>query len=297
MLGEKLMGEKRIFRFGVFEVDAGSGELRKAGLRVRLQEQPFQVLLLLIEHPGEIVAREEMRRRLWPAGTFVDFDHGLSAIINKLRDALGDSAANPRFIETLAKRGYRFLVPVERMAEGRREVEDTKPLPPEQIKPAAPSHPLAHPLGFTNVEEVPSVSPAYVRTLFLFIQVMYLSFYIRALARLPVVQEILERALGRSSAVVILILSASIGIPLRLYLFSAAAFDVKDFARNFLRLFPVILTMDWLWALSPFLLERQIGAGLALGVTAALVYVPFGQRTLALMRQRSASELDQVGAN
>jgi hypothetical protein len=126
---------------------------------------------------------------------------------------------------------------------------------------------------------------------------MYLSFYIGALARLPVVQEILEHALGRSSVVPVLIVSASIGIPLRLYLFSAAAFDVKDFTRNFLRLFPVILAMDLLWALSPFLLERQIGAGLALGATAALIYVPFGERTLALMRQRSAASMDQAGAN
>ena len=99
-------------RFGVFELDLRAGELRKHGLRVRLQEQPFQVLAMLVEHPGEVVAREELQKKLWPADTFVDFDHGLNKAINKLREALGDSAESPRFVETVARRGYRFLVEV-----------------------------------------------------------------------------------------------------------------------------------------------------------------------------------------
>lgn len=96
-------------RFGVFELDLRSGELRKHGLRIRLQEQPFQVLAMLLEHPGEVVTREELQKKLWPADTFVDFDHGLNKAINKLREALGDSAESPRFVETVARRGYRFL--------------------------------------------------------------------------------------------------------------------------------------------------------------------------------------------
>jgi len=103
---------KKLFRFGVFEADTSSGELRKSGVRLRLQEQPFQLLLVLLERRGEVVAREELRQRLWPADTFVDFDHSLNTNINKLREVLGDSASSPRFIETLAKRGYRFLPPV-----------------------------------------------------------------------------------------------------------------------------------------------------------------------------------------
>src|SRR5262245_39934824 len=98
--------------FGVFEVDLRAGELRKHGLRVRLQQQPFQVLAMLIARPGEVVSREEIQRTLWPADTFVDFDHGLNKAINKVRDALGDSADAPRFVETVAKRGYRFLADV-----------------------------------------------------------------------------------------------------------------------------------------------------------------------------------------
>ena len=102
----------RVVRFGIFEVDLPAGELRKRGVRLRLQEQPFQVLAYLLERRGEIVTREELQARLWTADTFVDFDHGLNKAINKLRDALGDSAASPRFIETIARRGYRFIADV-----------------------------------------------------------------------------------------------------------------------------------------------------------------------------------------
>jgi len=108
--------------FGVFEADPRSGELRKHGMRVRLQGQPFQVLAMLLEHPGEVVTREELQKKLWPADTFVDFDQGLNKAINKLREALGDSAETPRFVETVARRGYRFLAevkPVERPVGGK----------------------------------------------------------------------------------------------------------------------------------------------------------------------------------
>jgi TolB-like protein/DNA-binding winged helix-turn-helix (wHTH) protein/Flp pilus assembly protein TadD len=98
--------------FGVFELDLRAGELRKHGLRIRLQEQPFQVLVMLLEHHGEVVTREELQKRLWPADTFVDFDHGLNKAISKIREALGDSAESPHFVETVARRGYRFLAEV-----------------------------------------------------------------------------------------------------------------------------------------------------------------------------------------
>src|SRR5262249_453933 len=98
-------------QFGVFEVDLRVGELTKRGLRVRLQEQPFRVLAMLLEKPGDLVTREELREKLW-GRTVVDFDHGLNKAINKIREALGDSAENPRFVETVARRGYRFLADV-----------------------------------------------------------------------------------------------------------------------------------------------------------------------------------------
>src|ERR1700690_4194117 len=118
-------------RFGVFELDLRAGVLRKHGLRGRLQEQPFQVLAMLLQHPGEVVSREELQKRLWPANTFVDFDHGLNKAINKIRDALGDSAESPRFVETVSRRGYRFLAEVK-VAHG-------IPVHSEQVAPLHPS--------------------------------------------------------------------------------------------------------------------------------------------------------------
>ena len=100
-------------RFGAFEADLRSGELRKHGIRLKLQDQPFQVLELLLEHPGDVVTREELRQKLWPGDTFVDFDTGLNSAVKKLRDVLGDSTEEPRYIETVPRHGYRFIAPVE----------------------------------------------------------------------------------------------------------------------------------------------------------------------------------------
>jgi TolB-like protein/DNA-binding winged helix-turn-helix (wHTH) protein len=102
----------RGYRFGVFEADLRAGEVRKDGLKLRLQEQPFQVLAILLGRAGDLVTRDELHKRLWNGDTFVDFDHGLNIAINKIREALGDWAENPRFVETLPKRGYRFIAPV-----------------------------------------------------------------------------------------------------------------------------------------------------------------------------------------
>src|SRR6516225_7386329 len=101
-----------ILRFGTFEVDLRAGELRKQGVKIKVQEQPFQVLAALLKQPEDVVTREELRKQIWPEDTFVDFDNSLNIAINKLREALGDSADNPRFIETLPRRGYRFIAPV-----------------------------------------------------------------------------------------------------------------------------------------------------------------------------------------
>jgi TolB-like protein/DNA-binding winged helix-turn-helix (wHTH) protein/Tfp pilus assembly protein PilF len=117
----------RRISFGIFEVDLASGELRKQGVRIKLQEQPFQALVALLQRPGEVLTREELQKQLWPTDTVVDFDRGLNRAINRVREALGDDADNPRFIETLPQRGYRFLAQVETFA-----VEHTpSPLSPE----------------------------------------------------------------------------------------------------------------------------------------------------------------------
>jgi cholera toxin transcriptional activator len=282
--------ENGIFRFGAYEADPVSGELRKSGIRLRVQEQPFQVLIVLLQRPSEVVTREELRQKLWPADTFVDFDHSLNTVINKLREALSDSAANPRFIETLARRGYRFLAPVEfvrkRVEPGLLPVNSATATVPVISEEAASSKTVTAAV-LTRAEDVPAVRRKYVRVLFFLIQIMYLSFYIAALARLTRVHELLEQALGHPAwAITLLVLSAVIGLPIRLYLTSAVVFDVSGLSQKFHRLFPVTFPLDELWALSPFLLTSRIGIGSALAATAALVYVPFAQRTLLLMGDR-----------
>jgi len=130
----------RTIRFGVFELDVRSGELRKQGRKIRLEGQPVHILICLLENPGELVTREELHRRLWPADTYVNFEHGLNAAIKRLRRALDDSADNPRFVETLPRRGYRFLAPIEafKAAEDVSVVNETPPAKPE---PASARHP------------------------------------------------------------------------------------------------------------------------------------------------------------
>src|SRR5256885_9775286 len=108
-------------RFGKFEFNPKSLELRRSGIRVKLQDQPGQILSALLEAPGDLVTREELRRRLWASDTFVDFDHSLNTAIKRLRDVLGDSADNPVFIETLSRRGYRFMAPTEQLENGLRD--------------------------------------------------------------------------------------------------------------------------------------------------------------------------------
>src|SRR5881227_1594515 len=116
-----------IFRFGLFQADAAGGTLMRNGVRIKLQDQPFRVLLILLERPGEIVTREELRQKLWAEGTYVDFDGSLNVILKKLRASLDDDSDNPRFIETVPRRGYRFIAPVS---------ADRKPFPAPAIAAA-----------------------------------------------------------------------------------------------------------------------------------------------------------------
>src|SRR5260370_7617978 len=146
--------------FGLFEADLQSGELWKAGRKIKLQSQPFKVLVALLEHPGEVVTREELQLRLWGKDTVVDFDHSLGTAINKIREALGDAADNPRFVETLARRGDRFLAPVTVLSERVGAVATAtaaEAMPPSleqagggagfEPDPAAPPSPTPPPFG------------------------------------------------------------------------------------------------------------------------------------------------------
>jgi DNA-binding winged helix-turn-helix (wHTH) protein len=277
----------RLIRFGLYEFDGRTGELRKDGkARPRLQGQPFEVLLHLLDRPGEVVTREELRQRLWPADTFVDYDHSLNTAVNKLREALSDSAENPRFIQTIPRRGYRFIASIE-LVNG--AVSNNVPGPVSSAENHESAMTSADAIAarsgvLSGPDELPSAPRKLVRWLFSLIQVMYLSFYVIALANLRQWEPFLSQEVPHAKWLFALVLvTALVGIPVRLYFLSAAAFGYRGLTRRFLSLFPAIFPLDEFWALAPFLILDQISVGLALAVTAALLYVPFSQRSLLLM--------------
>jgi len=275
---------RKAVRFGAFEVDLVSGELRKNGTRIRLQEQPFRVLAMLLERPGEMVAREELHSKLWPGDTFVDFDHGLNTAVNKLREALGDAAANPRFVQTIARRGYRFIAPVQVNGNpAAPAAEDTPaPLQPELAPP--------NPIDLHPELEIPIPRRGLTRGLFILIQIMYLIFYLAALFRWLEVHRIADSFLpgwGATAIVTAVLVTAGIGIPLRCYLISGVAFDHLRLGEKFQRIYPAILVIDELWAIAPFLLAEKIGFGAAFAATAGLLYLPFSERSLIRMAYRN----------
>lgn len=276
----------KLYRFGAFEADERTGELRKQGRRLAVQGQPLQVLLMLISRPGELVTRTEIQQAIWSDGTFVDFDHGLNTAINKIREALGDSAASPQYVETLAKRGYRFIAPVEAQTNSSAKTAAAAPVqqPTREAPPQTASAPDSARSLLTHPDETPRAPHAVVRSLLLLLQVMYLCFYVVSLARLKNVEHVVSGAVSSYFWVVVLVIvTAAVGIPIRLYLVSGLAFHPPSLRKNFLKLFPAIFLLDMMWALAPFLLVGQIGFGLALASTAALLYSPFAQRSLMLM--------------
>lgn len=263
-----------IVRFGVFEADLNARELRRSGRRLRLQDQPFFVLAALLEQPGTVVTREELRQRLWPVDTFVDFDHSLNTAVNKLREVLGDSAANPRFIETLARRGYRFVAEVH------------KDVPREEPPAKVVTQPTSDPWSLVESDAEPDLPKPHrglTRALFALIQTMYLVFYMVALFHGEDLYRVAWPRAGLPIVFITALVTAAMGIPLRLYLLSGTAFDYSRLGDKFKSIFHGVLILDQLWAIAPFLLLDRIGFGPALGSTAALLYVPFAERTLIRM--------------
>ena len=270
----------------MFELDLSAGELRKSGVKLRLQGQPFQVLALLLARAGEVVTREELQQKLWPSDTFVDFDHSLNTAINKVREALGDSASSPRYVETLARRGYRFIAPVQARSESEAAPASGDREGSAATLAASSSGSSDLPVALHPELEVPIPRRAITRGLFALIQVMYLAFYLSALFLLRYVQEIgdaLRRPWGATVLAGAVLVTAGVGIPLRLYLLSAVGFDYQRLGEKFRRIFPFVLALDQLWAAAPFLLIEQIGLGAAFAVSAALLYLPFSERTLIRM--------------
>ena len=281
----------RRYRFGVFEADALTGELRRQGIRVKLKAQPFQVLLMLLERQGELLSREEISRELWPEGTFVDYAHGVNSAVNRIREALGDTATSPRFVETLARRGYRFVAPVERIGRGEDASRPTAAAMPELPRSAPAGEPAENGADsggntgrfLATAQELPKMSWPAAQTLFVLLQLMYVGFYIGALANLPEIEDLLAPLAHAPQVLAVLIVTAALLIPVRAFMLCAALLRAPRVREKLLTLWRFLLPLDELWALSPFLLLHHINFGLALSCTALLAWAPFVQRSLVLM--------------
>lgn len=237
---------------------------------------------MLLERPGDLLTREEISSRLWPDGTFVDYEHGVNSAVNRIREALGDTASHPRFVETLARRGYRFVAPVERIgpAEPARQVVSeplSKAVHQDEPEPEVLSRVLASP------RDLPKASHSVVQTLFILLQLMYIGFYVGALANLAEIEDLLSPLPNAAVALDIVMVTAAILIPVRAFVLSAVLFHAPGTRAKFLKIWPFLLVFDELWSLSPFLLLHHINFGLALSCIALLVYSPFAQRSLVLM--------------
>ena len=263
-----------------------------------MNAQPFQVLLMLLERPGQLLTREEISRELWPDGTFVDYEHGVNSAVNRIREALGDTAANPRFVETLARRGYRFVAPVE-------EIGADVPAPNAQSdaasagsveQPAILHEPETRLRILSTPEDLPQAPHPVVQTLFLLLQLMYLGFYVGALTNLAEIEDLLTPLPKATLVFNVLIVTAAILIPVRAFVVCAVLFRAPRASEKFLKLWPFLLALDVLWSLSPFLLMHHINFGLALACTTLLVYSPFAQRSLVLMGAGSSSSAATGGA-
>src|SRR4051794_31054270 len=278
------------YRFGAFEADAATGELRRQGSRVKLNAQPFQVLLMLLERPGQLVTREEIAQRLWPEGTFVDSDHGVNSAVNRIREALGDTASNPRFVETLARRGYRLVAPIEQIGPIAPITASEPSQPGTSHAPETNPEPKVLTRILASPEDLPKASTPLVQTLFVLMQFMYIGFYVGALANLAEIEDLLSPLPKPAIVLDVLMVTAAILIPVRVFVLCAVFFRAPRTRQKFVKLWPFLLLFDVLWSLSPFLLLHHINFGLALSCTVLLVYSPFAQRSLVLMGVGSAKE-------
>ena len=273
-------------RFDSFELDSGTGELSKNGRRLRLEDQPASLLVLLAGRAGTLVTRAEIQEALWGEAQFVDFDHAINTAIKKIRLGLVDDSNHPRLIETLPRKGYRFIGTVERVVDTR---VDSGPLAePVASKRTEGSSgainnrdPLLSPVGL--VEAGSALLPAGVaRALFVVIQVGYLALYCATLYYIDRLGGVFS-SLGVAvpdPILALIIVTAMCGIAVRLYLASSVGLAHPAAGLQFQRLFPALLFLDGLWAVSPLLAGLRIGFGLALAAAAGLAYLPFSQRTL-----------------
>jgi len=302
-------------RFESFELDLRTRELRKNGRIIKLQDQPGKLLALLACRAGELVTREEIEKALWGEDEFVEFEHAVNTAMRKIRVALGDELEKPRFVETLPRKGYRFIAAVETLdvttPQGRTGTDAVHPgedlqnktpvqsrlvheatYKPAEMANALPDEPSAK-ISDSQAEALQRGVPPggetefrlpkpLARFLFLTVQAGYLAMYCAALYKAEVVKDVLAGVFGAAGSMLspLVLILAMCGIAVRLYLFSSVGLNHPAAGAKFRRLFPALFILDTLWAVSPLLLVRTIGYGLALGAIAPLVYLPFSQRTL-----------------
>jgi DNA-binding winged helix-turn-helix (wHTH) protein len=276
MLPNESRANSEVVRFAEFEADLRTGELRRDGRLLKVQGKPFQVLSALLVRSGELVTREELRQSLWPADTFVDFEHGLNTAINKVREALRDSASNPRFIETLPRRGYRFIGTVASNALPAVSPSRNSATPDPELLP-------------DSSDELPKAPRAAARGLLLLIEFAYLVSYVAALHYLLWVRMLAKFSFGPVQALTVtsgIILWCAMGLPVRFYLLFALAFDYHLLGEKFRRLFPFLLVIDEFWSGMTLFLVPTIGLGFGFALFVASIYSPFAQRTLVRMGYR-----------
>jgi DNA-binding winged helix-turn-helix (wHTH) protein len=290
-------------QFDSFELDLRTRELRRDGRAVRLQDQPLRLLALLAGQPGVLVTRAEIEKELWGEDTVVEFEHSINTAMRKIREALGDDLEKPRFIETLPRKGYRFIAQVQAVGgsgetlnspgEGGSQAGTFEKIPSRSPTERAQAEPQSTPqpepasnAPTTEAEEEFAVPRRAARPLFLLIQCGFLAIYCAALYKAEAIEAVLSRLLVSSAVVPSILVLAMCGIAVRLYLLSAVGLDHPEAGIRFQQLFPALFILDTLWSASPLLLTGKIGIGLALGSVAGLAYLPFAQRTLMLSAYR-----------
>jgi cholera toxin transcriptional activator len=278
-------------RFDHFELDCGTGELFKNGLRLKLQDQPARLLLLLVNRAGMLVTRDEIQEALWEKGQFVEFEHAINVAVKKVREALEDDPVEPRWIETLPRKGYRFIGPVEaiRTTGESPTVQIATPDPPIDSvyvpQPEPRSQPAPAAISVADDEETLerefALAATPARILFLAVQAMYLTVYCLVLLHMGDVDSVLAEA-GIGWLAEPVLIGAAGSIPVRLYLAFAVGLKHPAAGIKYRRMLPYLMPWDWIWAPAPFLAVHAIGPEWALVFSALLVYPPVSQ--LILMR-------------
>ena len=261
-------------RFETFELNLHTGELSKAGSRVQLQDQPTRLLALLANRHGELVTRDEIHHELWKDGEFVEFEHAVNTAMHKIRVALEDDKDKPRIIETLPKKGYRFIAPVDVLGGS------PASLPPSETQTAEPV-PAKRP---ANAEDfVLPISAVSARVLFLLAQVPYVATYLATFYNWDNLDDALIRTFvfipvewSRSFFQVF----ALVGFAVRIYLIGLVGWGHTEAGPRYRKLFPFLLLMDGLWAATPLLVVEDLGPLVSWAGLILMGWLVFGQRTL-----------------